>query len=167
MYDDPAPELAKPSPPIGNETTRTGYRNLIAFGGLGPLLVAAPIAWSSAGDMRMLMIEASLHYSAVLLSFMGGIRWGAEIARAPDAPSLTRLGFGVLAPVIAWISLYLVEQRWVCAILLMLAALGQSAWDWQSARKGLLPRWLGDMRLWLSLSGSALLAIVLASNFAA
>ncbi|MBU6373487.1 MAG: DUF3429 family protein [Alphaproteobacteria bacterium] len=41
-------------------------------------------------------------YAAVILSFLGGARWGLELARAPDAPSTARLVMSVLPSIAGW-----------------------------------------------------------------
>lgn len=41
-----------------------------------------------------------LTWSAVVLGFLGGIRWGLEIARA--APRWTRLAMSIVSPAAAW-----------------------------------------------------------------
>ncbi|MEL6978694.1 MAG: DUF3429 family protein, partial [Pseudomonadota bacterium] len=68
----------------------------LGFAGLAPFafcaaaaLLAAP-AWSVAAQVGLLL------YGAVILSFMGGCRWGFAAAGLGEGPSFAALGISVL-----------------------------------------------------------------------
>lgn len=100
-------------------------------------------------------------YGAVILSFLGGLAWGATCAatvEAPWEPVHTRLLVGSVIPALA---------GWVAALLpagygLMLLAVcfvGVLAIDGQLAALGLVPPWWMKLRRRLSLVVAALLLI--------
>ncbi|SOE18106.1 uncharacterized protein DUF3429 [Hoeflea halophila] len=96
---------------------------------------------------------AFIGYGAVILSFMGGVRWGAALP--PSAgPGAEQLMISVAPSLVAWLAL-LLERPW--SLLLLLAGFAlQGGWDVVSARNGALPGWFGRLRLTIT-------AIVVAS----
>ena len=55
------------------------------------------LSWRLQAALASLLI-----YGAVILSFLGGIRWGIEIGRRPDAPNALVLGLSVIGALAAW-----------------------------------------------------------------
>ena len=96
---------------------------------------------------------AFIGYGAVILSFMGGIRWGAALQSTSGSRS-EQMILSVAPSLAAWLSL-LILRPW-SLILLLAAFLVQGVWDVSSARKGFLPGWFGRLRLTIT-------AIVVAS----
>jgi len=96
---------------------------------------------------------AFIGYGAVILSFMGGVRWGAALP--PSAgPGAERMILSVAPSLAAWLAL-LIARPW--SLLLLLAGFAlQGIWDVMSARNGSLPGWFGRLRLTIT-------AIVMAS----
>ena len=67
----------------------------LGFLGLAPLAIAALVSLSQHADTAHLGAVAFRFYAAVLLSFLGGVRCGFELMRAPQsaecaAPSVQR-----------------------------------------------------------------------------
>ena len=96
-------------------------------------------------------------YTAVILSFLGGIRWGLALARPGHA---LPLALSVLPALAAWAMLpfAIILQtgpHWYLAYALLFGT--QLAWDWGSAD---MPAWFKPLRLAAS-------AIVIASLVAA
>lgn len=74
---------------------------IIALAALSPFPVAAGIyAFGPAGQASM-ALAVILTWSAVVLAFLGGVRWGLETGR--PSPRWPRLLASVISPVIAWI----------------------------------------------------------------
>ncbi len=92
----------------------------------------------------------AIAYGGVLLGFLGGVRWGAELLRAPAAPSLWRLSAAGLAVAPGVAVILLSAQRLLALGLLAAAGLLCLAWDVAAARAGLLPRWTGRLRVVLT-----------------
>lgn len=98
-------------------------------------------------------------YAGLILSFLGGVRWGREIVsrETPDlailsasvAPSI----LGLMAALLHWAS-----NAHLAWLLLAVSLLVMMAWDRQAAARGELPAWFGRLRLILTLGavGSAI-----------
>ena len=82
-------------------------------------------------------------WSAMVLSFLGGIRWGLAIARHP-AP-VWDLAICVVPPAAGWLALFLPDSYTVLALLLAYCAMG--AWDSFSINAGIAPSWFGKIRI--------------------
>lgn len=131
----------------------------IAGSGVVPFVVLALLVWGGDAAVAERARAMMAGYGAVVLGFLGGARWGAELVRAPAAPSKARLVAAAVPTVVAWGAL-LLEAR---ASLLVLVAGGivQLAWDLLAARSGLLPAWTGRVRALLS--GVGVAAMLLAA----
>ena len=123
---------------------------LLTLAGVLPFLAGAigMFVWRDSEPARYAWAALGLvFYSGVILSFLGGIRWGnaldgrngsgARIALSV-LPSLAGFGlifyaaFGVLSPVVYWVFAALFAAQFV--------------WDWFSLRGGVLPDWFGTER---------------------
>ena len=76
---------------------------IIALLALAPFLISAGIYGFGPMDLRPGALTALQTWSAMVLSFLGGVRWGLESAR--PAPRWTRLTTSVLSSVAAWVLL--------------------------------------------------------------
>lgn len=102
---------------------------------------------------------AFLGYGAVILSFMGGIRWGAVLTGSSGPGAAQTLILSVAPPLAGWLAL-LIDRPW--SLLLLLAGfVGQGAWDVASASNGQLPGWFGRLRLVISAIVAASILLVL------
>lgn len=133
----------------------------LMFGGVIPFAssAGAMIVWRE--DLALLNLAALwlLVYSAIILSFIGGVRWGAEIAKR-ERPRFAELGPSVLGALAGW-GLVMAGfqhgmQTW------MFAAMGAALtlhylYDAISPE---LPLWYRRMRLWPTLG--AVLSLVVA-----
>lgn len=135
---------------------------LTAASGALPFALAAAWALTAEPMLRVMLAEAALAYGAILIGFLGGVRWGAEVARAPHHPSLPRLAAAAAPTLVAFGVLYLARADLMSgALAVIVAGLAQLAWDVRSARAGLLPAWTAPVRIALTaLASLALLAIV-------
>lgn len=105
-----------------------------------------------------------LAYSAAILSFLGGTRWGMEVA-AGRRPRPLVLALSNLPPIAAWLLLaagggaQLSEVQALGGFLL--AFVVQGAWD---ARAGEAPRWHRRLRVWLTAGACLALALALGTT---
>lgn len=125
---------------------RTALR--LGFLGLVPLAVSALVSLSQHHDTARLGALSFSVYAAVLLSFLGGVRCGFELMRAPQAPDALRLVFSALPALAGWaLALFVV---------IVPAALGASSafagifalqyvWDHRSLAAG-APAWYPLLR---------------------
>jgi Protein of unknown function (DUF3429) len=124
---------------------------LMASGAL-PFIAAASMAFFNFGDVRGFQADQiAVAYGAIILSFLGGIRWGDAIAKGPVAtlfisvlPSLA--GFGALL-----INIY------NGTMILIVGFAAQALWDYIAP--GSLPNWFIKLRMVISATVIACLVI--------
>lgn len=103
---------------------------------------------------RALLLQ--MIYAAVILSFLGGIRWGAAL-KLPRGPlQSTLLVLSVVPSLTGFAALVLPSLAGL--IVLIAAFLIQGAWDVQSAQRGELPAWFATLRA--ILTAGAVIALV-------
>lgn len=134
----------------------------LGFLGLAPLAIAALITLSPYQATARLGAIAFSLYAAVLLSFLGGVRCGFELMRAPGDPNPLRLIFSALPGLGGWVLAVFVVY--------FTAALGAAAafaglfaaqywWDQTSARDAGAPAWYPPLRQ--VLTGGAMIVCML------
>ena len=110
--------------------------------GLTPFILAALGALATDGVPRLLLQLALLIYGGLILSFLGGGRWGLEVGRGPVRAGVIS---GSMAGAV--VSTLLVAAAAVPAplrlIVMALAHLGQWAWDVRSSD---MPAWYPRLR---------------------
>jgi hypothetical protein len=125
------------------------------LGGLGlmPFVGLSIASQTIEGDLKAAAVHGLLAYGAVILSFLGGIHWGAamtrSISRTDHGIDAGRLGISVVPSLVGWASL-LVDVRYGLALL----AAGFAAnllLDIWSARQGWVPPWYRRLRLPLTM----------------
>lgn len=97
-------------------------------------------------------------WSIIILSFLGGIRWGMAVTNADEKPWV--LLAAIVPSAIGWMTLFMGEP--LSFLILLVAYCAQGAWDSLSINAGAAPRWFGQIRIWLTLLvvGAHLLAIL-------
>lgn len=133
----------------------------LGFLGLAPLAIAALVSLSQHHDTAFLGALAFSLYAAVLLSFLGGVRCGIEIMRAPQTPNGLRLLFSALPALAGWmLALLVVFVPAAIAAASAFAGLfaAQYAWDHRSAETG-APVWYPLLRQ--VLTGGAMIICLL------
>ena len=130
---------------------------LLGHAGLVPFVLLSLWLYGIPADHPWHTITTALlvAYSAVTLSFLGGIRWGIAMQTREDgaralAPSLVPALVGWLAP--------FVLQPY-CFAILAVAYAAQGAWDSLSTGNGTLPEWYGRMRMRLTVVAVATLVL--------
>jgi hypothetical protein len=108
-------------PALSRMTQALGFAGLLPFVGGALLVAAGPPAWHD-GALRALVT-----YAAVIVSFLGGIHWGASPSAERDNARL----WGVVPSLLAWPMLLLPSARWA---LLGLAASLIACWLVDRAR---------------------------------
>lgn len=87
---------------------------VIALFGLAPFPISALTYVYGDADMSGPALTVLLTWSAIMLGFLGGIRWGLESGRA--SPRWTRLATSVVSPTVAWTLIFArgsVETAWL------------------------------------------------------
>lgn len=121
----------------------------LTLAGLVPLAAGAGVLWAARGNavLQFQAAQTVIVYGALILSFLGGLRWGAEVngqgAGVPRAPILALSVLGALAGwgIVLW-------ALWAPAQWPMLAALAgahllHGLWDGRGAG---LPIWMRRLR---------------------
>lgn len=86
-------------------------------------------------------------YAALILSFLGGARFGIALAGDLQSQRVT-LAASVVPCLVAWIAVWLSEPA--SFALLAVAFAAQGAWDSVSSHRGDAPAWYGRMRVVLT-----------------
>jgi hypothetical protein len=110
---------------------------------LGLLLIAL---FANRAEQRQLGLQAFAGYSAVILSFLGGVRWGAALAFPNPRMLLLAIGPSFLA----FLSLLLKPAQAVAvlALLMVVVAFG----DWARLSNPLWPDWYKRLRIRLTVA---------------
>lgn len=132
-----------------------GLAGLLPFWGLAIGLTFAPVAGWTPTQLGFALST----YGAVIVSFLGGIRWGLATAVQRGA-SATQYGLAVVPSLLAWAALALPAAPGLAALGVVALALGPL--DRPLVAAGLAPVWFGRLRLLLSIgAGAALLLAAL------
>lgn len=132
---------------------------VLGFGGLIPF-VAGAVGLAIGGPAALQAANALPVYAAVILSFLAGGRWAAELVLKGDEPRASVLTLSVLIALSGWIAV--VMQVWnrpglplnaELAGWLILAGgfLVQYLWDRSAIRGASFPDWYAPLRLLLTL----------------
>ncbi len=96
-------------------------------------------------------------WSALILSFLGGIRWGFAIANEPFENR--NLMLSVIPSILAWFVLLLPDAYTILALLVLFCVHG--AWDSFYINQGKVAPWFGKIRITLTFLVAAAHVIVL------
>ncbi len=128
---------------------------VLGLGGLIPFWVLAlgVLAGGAAGFGPGRLALALAAYGAIIVSFLGGIRWGFAVREGDGG---LQYAISVLPALLAWAALA-APSPWRLALLGLLALALWPA-DVALVRAGIAPAWFGRLRMILSLgAGAALL----------
>jgi hypothetical protein len=126
----------------------------LGFAGLIPFVVVATIGFVPAAPLHDLSLQAVLAYGAVILSFLGGIRWGLAIATTNPENLFGPLFLSVSPSLLGWIALLVPSSTG-----LVLLALGFAATTIADLRLSKAPHWYRTLRLPLSVG--AIVAVLI------
>ena len=136
----------------------------LGLGGLVPFAAAALAAWLPHAGLAAMALAALGAYGAVILSFLGGVRWGVELFDPGALARWTPLGLSVLPSLVAWVALLAPP-----APMLGLLAAGlvvQYGLDRAAVRDGTLPDWYGRLRTILTTGATTATLVGLAAAVA-
>ncbi|MFN7178631.1 DUF3429 domain-containing protein [Hyphomonas sp.] len=140
----------------------------LTLAGLVPLAAGAGVMWAARADavLQMQAAQALIVYGALILSFLGGVRWGAEVngqgAGIPRTPLISLSVLGSLAGfgIVLW-ALWSVEL-WPVLAALAGAHLLHGVWDAGGAG---LPIWMRRLRGFAAVVAVIALGAAAASYF--
>ncbi len=84
---------------------------------------------------------ALLGYGAVILSFLGGIRWGSALNEPDGVRQGLQLTLSVVPSLVAWAALLMPPERGL--VILLFGVIAQGVSDAGLARTGQYPAWFG------------------------
>ncbi len=123
---------------------------IIAIIGVVPVIIFTALIAFTGGHSSFAapLIDAFKVYSAISLSFLGGIHWGIVLAANENISSGKTIIVSLVAPLIGWIAVFVAEP--MCFALLIVGFAGQGAWDNFAAHNGHLPIWFSKTRMILT-----------------
>jgi hypothetical protein len=141
---------------------------ILAVAGALPFIIpaVASIFLGAGNPLTGSLIEVFRSYSVVILSFLGGIRWGHVLIYQSEIhpkPANITLVMSVLPALIAWGTVFLGNKEALAILILAYAA--QGAWDSLTANTGKLPGWFATLRIVLTMIAVACHMAVFAVAF--
>ncbi len=122
---------------------------------LGIVVYALGGVWVLTTDLA---VRSTVAYGAVILSFLGGVRWGlALLLENPDVRD-SRFSLSILPSLIGWIAVLL--PGFPALVLLAVAFAAQGAWDVGDAEDDGAPHWFGQLRTVLTALVCSLLSVM-------
>ncbi len=135
-----------------------GLGGLLPFWGLALLLylphqyLSHQVPWGrTASDLALAT------YAAIIVSFLGGIRWGVAVAAAARSDAIGQYAIAVVPSLVAWALLVAPEPWRLVGLGILALALG--GFDQNLVSSAFAPPWFGRLRL--ILSGGAGVALLL------
>ena len=148
---------------MASSTTATSIpASALALGvaGLAPFVAGAMSLWSSLPYLTPeLGLKLSVTYGVIILSFLGGIRWGTAIGPYDGRRQAFEFTTSVLGPLAGLMAVFLPAVPGLT--LLITGFLLQALWDVISVESGRLPQWFGRLRMVLTAGAVVSLIAVL------
>ncbi len=133
----------------------------LGYAGALPFVVAVIIMWFD-DSLRGTTLTFLIGFGAVILSFMGGVRWGSAMGLA-DGPSYRQLMVSIVPAAVAWFALF-VPDLWTITGMgeglvsyasvrlgILIIAFSLLLWsDILAAREGEVPDWYPGLRIQLT-----------------
>jgi hypothetical protein len=155
VLDEARPEAA-PDDPARRLAVLLATAGIAPFAVLSLWLAGIPADHVWRGTTILLLSG----YAALVLSFLGGTRWG--LAVAGHGQYLRRdVAVSVVPPLLGWVALLLPAH--FAFVLLAVAFAAQGAWDALAGQAGLLPSWFVRLRMQLTI----VVVIAMVTAFAA
>lgn len=121
----------------------------LGLAGVLPFWAAAVLMWSFADPGHPPTASAiSIAYGAIVLSFLGGVRWGIAIVPPARSCLATTLSLAVLPSLAGFAAMFMPSILGLAVVVsgFMLHAL----WDVVAADNGRIPQWFATLRLILT-----------------
>ena len=129
----------------------------LGLGGLLPFFAAATLLWTSQGMVAAnTLYGTGIAYGAVILSFLGGIRWGIAVPHGGSPQASGDFALSVVPSLAGWAALLMPQVPALC--LLIAGFLAQALWDVVAVQAARVPQWFGNLRM--ILTAGAVLALV-------
>jgi hypothetical protein len=139
---------------------------VLGLAGLIPFVASAAASLVADTVTSQLALKSLAAYAAVILSFLGGVRWGVLLPERARFDSYGPAVISVLPSIIAWCALLLDTRGMLVLLLIGLLAQYLIDSEWSPLGQGIhFPRWYPRLRLLLSAGACACVAAGLYSTF--
>ncbi len=123
---------------------------ILGLAGLLPFLAGGLIGWLPVDlPIKLGIAQWTSLYAALILSFLGGVRWGAAMQQDQEHALVP----AVVHSLLAWSCFLLPAAPASFALAVLLIIFGII--DMRAACAHLIKSWYGHLRLWLTLGASA------------
>ena len=144
--------------PLEARATLIGYLGLIPFFMVAFALWFTPLFFSY--NFTGKLMAWGMYYAAIILSFLGGIRWGLALLNdknISDYVTISQLTWSIVPALMAWLTVvpantipgisptYLVQH-----LILLIAFISLMGADVQATRDNFAPAWYGPLRVKLT-----------------
>jgi len=119
------------------------------------------VAYASGGIWIVsedLALRATVAYGAVILSFLGGVRWGMGLLLSNPETRDARFALSVIPSLIGWVAVLL--PAFPALVMLAVSFAAQGAWDVGDAEDDGAPPWFGHLRTMLTALVCSLLSVM-------
>ena len=137
---------------------------ILSVAGLIPFIMCGLGAVATNTVTSLPAVNLLIAYSAIVLSFLGGVHWGLTLATEHDPAERPRLLGGALAAVLSWgvvaVAIYTLHPSLGIALMIALFILGMVA-EWRAHDRGWVPGGYIGMRIVITVVVVAILTTVL------
>ncbi|MBX2825689.1 MAG: DUF3429 domain-containing protein [Gammaproteobacteria bacterium] len=120
----------------------------LGLGGVLPFLACTAGMIAGSGVVESMAKIGLIGYGAVILSFLGGIRWGALLTDRARLKKWSPLLLSVLPSLVGWLALLV---NLLFGLLILIVGFGfQYYLDRQAQGEGIYPQWFSRLRTWLT-----------------
>ncbi len=105
-----------------------------------------------------LALRSTVAYGAVILSFLGGVRWGLGLLLDNPEKRDARFALSVVPSLLGWVAVLM--PAFPAMVLLALAFAAQGAWDVGDAEDDGAPHWFPHLRLLLTALVCSLMSVM-------
>ena len=134
---------------------------VLGVAGLIPFVTGGVLVWlPQLQNIAPTIPPLVFFYAALIVSFLGGVRWGAAMQNASTGAALTRELCASVIPTLITLVCYILSLPAALALLLILI-ISQGLVDVLAVRQKKLVEWYAPLRLLLSAVASASLASLL------
>ena len=136
---------------------------LLSLAGFVPFafLAVGLLVMDVSNPQRLIVVDTLKTYAAIILSFLGGIRWGASVRHPSENWTGPTFTLSVVPSLVGWAAIFLSAPLTFGVLALAFAA--QGAWDAFSAQQGRFGLWFARLRTVLTL---LVVGVLLVSLFA-
>ncbi|MEO1065995.1 MAG: DUF3429 domain-containing protein [Pseudomonadota bacterium] len=146
--------------PLGDDSRIPSVALSLGLGGLIPFLASGLLTVTQGmGFVEPVYATVSLvGYSAVILSFMAGARWGMAVKEHDTFAQTRVMVLSVIPAILAWLSIMLPLTQSIPLLLVMFFTIG--IWDILAMKAGGGPIWYAKLRFILTTAVCVILGIV-------